>query len=57
MQILEEELLKVKMREAETVSEMKSLNLKVMQMETEVILNNFEGFKKFKKIFLLYRNK
>jgi hypothetical protein len=26
------------MREAETVSEMKALNLKVMQMETEVIL-------------------
>lgn len=35
LQILEEELLKVKMREAETVSEMKALNLKVMQMETE----------------------
>jgi hypothetical protein len=30
-------LLKVMMREAETVSEMKALNLKVMQMETEVI--------------------
>jgi hypothetical protein len=31
----EEELLKVKMREAETISEMKSLNLKLMQLETE----------------------
>lgn len=36
LQVLEEELLKVKMREAETVSEMKSMNLKLMQMETEV---------------------
>ena len=35
MQTLEEELLKVKMREAETQSEMKSLNLKLMQLETE----------------------
>lgn len=33
---LEEELLKVKLREAEAVSEMKSLNLKLMQLDTEV---------------------
>ena len=33
---LEEELLKVKMREAEEVSELKSTNLKLMQFETEV---------------------
>lgn len=35
-QLLEEELLKVKMREAEVQSELKSLNLKLMQLETEV---------------------
>ncbi|CAF0773595.1 unnamed protein product [Brachionus calyciflorus] len=35
IQALEEELLKVKMREAETLSEMKSLNLKLMQLDTE----------------------
>ena len=35
-QVIEEELLKVKMREAETQSEMKSINLKIMQLETEV---------------------
>lgn len=35
IQSLEEELLKVKMREAETQSEMKSLNLKLMQLDTE----------------------
>lgn len=34
-QIIEEELLKVKMREAETQSEMKSVNLKIMQLDTE----------------------
>ncbi|RMZ95686.1 ecotropic viral integration site 5 -like protein [Brachionus plicatilis] len=34
-QALEEELLKVKMREAETQSEMKSVNLKLMQLDTE----------------------
>lgn len=34
---LEEELLKVKMREAEEVSELKAVNLKLMQLETEVI--------------------
>ena len=38
------------MREAETVSEMKALNLKVMQMETEVILTKFK--KKEKKIIV-----
>ena len=36
-QLIEEELLKVKMREAETQSEMKSINLKIMQLDTEVI--------------------
>ena len=36
IQTLEEELLKVKMREAESQSEMKSMNLKLMQLETEV---------------------
>ena len=38
---LEEELLKIKLREAEALSEMKSLNLKLMQLDTEVnnILN------------------
>lgn len=34
-QALEEEILKVKMREAETQSEMKSVNLKLMQLDTE----------------------
>lgn len=34
-QSLEEELLKIKMREAEALSEMKSLNLKLMQLDTE----------------------
>jgi ecotropic viral integration site 5 protein len=34
--ILEEELLKVKMREAEVQSELKSINLKSMQLDTEV---------------------
>lgn len=34
-QVMEEELLKVKMREAETQSEMKTINFKVMQLETE----------------------
>lgn len=40
-QQLEEELLKIKLREAEALSEMKSLNLKLMQLDTEVnnILN------------------
>lgn len=33
--VIEEELLKVKMREAETQSEMKSVNLKIMQLDTE----------------------
>jgi hypothetical protein len=37
-QLMEEELLKVKMREAETQSEMKSINFKIMQLDTEVIL-------------------
>lgn len=32
---LEEELLKVKLREAEAISEMKSLNLRLMQLDTE----------------------
>lgn len=35
-QQLEEELLKIKLREAEALSEMKSLNLKLMQLDTEV---------------------
>ena len=35
IQTLEEELLKVKMREAETQSEMKSMSLKLMQLDTE----------------------
>lgn len=35
-QVIEEELLKVKMREAESQSEMKSINLKIMQLDTEV---------------------
>lgn len=35
-QQLEEELLKIKLREAEVVSEMKSLNLRLMQLDTEV---------------------
>ncbi len=35
-ELLEEELLKVKMREAEEVSELKATNLKLMQFETEV---------------------
>ncbi len=35
LQVIEEELLKVKMREAETYSEMKSINLKIMQLDTE----------------------
>lgn len=39
-QQLEEELLKVKLREAEAISEMKSLNLKLMQLDTEVYLYN-----------------
>lgn len=34
-QLLEEELLKVKMREAEAQSEMKSMSFKLMQLETE----------------------
>jgi hypothetical protein len=34
-QLMEEELLKVKMREAETQSEMKSISFKLMQLETE----------------------
>lgn len=33
--VIEEELLKVKMREAETQSEMKSVNLRIMQLDTE----------------------
>lgn len=40
-QHLEEELLKVKLREAEAISEMKSLNLKLMQLDTEVSFSNF----------------
>ena len=39
-QLIEEELLKVKMREAETQSEMKSINLKIMQLDTEVIIKS-----------------
>lgn len=39
-QHLEEELLKVKLREAEAISEMKSLNLKLMQLDTEVNFSN-----------------
>lgn len=35
VRVIEEELLKVKMREAETQSEMKSINLKIMQLDTE----------------------
>jgi len=35
LHVIEEELLKVKMREAETYSEMKSINLKIMQLDTE----------------------
>ena len=38
-QQLEEELLKVKLREAEAISEMKSLNLKLMQLDTEVYIH------------------
>lgn len=37
-QQLEEELLKIKLREAEVISEMKSLNLKLMQLDTEVFI-------------------
>lgn len=41
-QQLEEELLKIKLREAEALSEMKSLNLKLMQLDTEVKKQHFE---------------
>lgn len=44
-QQLEEELLKVKLREAEAISEMKSLNLKLMQLDTEVYIYNYNIFK------------
>jgi hypothetical protein len=40
--LLEEELLKVKMREAEEVSELKATNLKLMQFETEVYAPHLE---------------
>ena len=38
--VMEEELLKVKLREAETQSEMKSINFKIMQLDTEVFFKS-----------------
>ena len=44
-QLMEEELLRVKMREAETQSEMKSIGFKMMQLDTEVSLKKFKNSK------------
>lgn len=44
-QLMEEELLRVKMREAETQSEMKSIGFKMMQLDTEVSLKKFKNQK------------
>jgi hypothetical protein len=46
-QVIEEELLKVKMREAESQSEMKSINLKIMQLDTEVSGHNISISQRF----------
>ena len=55
-QAIEEELLKVKMREAETQSEKKSISLKLMQLDTEVItfseIRNTNNTKDSKKMIL-----
>jgi len=63
MQVIEEELIKVKLREAEAQSELKALTLKLMQMETEkqVAYNQIkrqdDEIKKLEAITVKYQNK